>query len=110
MASVARVHLRTGGQKDRTGQFGGLCRGGDKPLFASYLEKHRVDNIIIFHFQLVRCLVFAQPVSVKEKADLVHLQALARAVRLHQLLQGGLLLDLEVNNVAILQLSHNKRS
>jgi hypothetical protein len=58
-----------------------------------------------------------QPDSVKQKGKrvlyrttkVVILEALVRAVRPHQVLQFGVLLDLEVNNVAVLQLSNNKR-
>jgi hypothetical protein len=74
----------------------------DLPLLPTYLEKHGINDIIIFHIQFVRCLLFTQPLSVKEKANLFHLQTLARAVCLHQLLQLRLALDLEVHNVAIL--------
>ena len=46
------------------------------------------------------------PTFKKQKADLIHLQALAVAVRLHELLQLGLPLDLEVDDVTVL---HNRK-
>jgi hypothetical protein len=47
-------------------------------------------------------VVFPQPCTIKQKAYLIHLQALALAISLHKPLKCRLPLDLEVDNIAIL--------
>jgi hypothetical protein len=68
----------------------------------NYLEKHGIDHVIIFHVKLVRCMVFPQPLAIKQETYLIHLKALTLAICFHEPLQRRLPLDLEMNDIAIL--------
>jgi len=64
---------------------------------------YSVDGIVIFHFELTRCLRVTQSPTISKEANLVQLQALPLTILLHELLEHGLPLDFEVNRAIILQ-------
>lgn len=64
--------------------------------------QYRINHIVIFHVQFLRGLVGLDTSTVKEEADRVGVLALTGAVGFHQLLQLGMLLNLENNLTAFL--------
>jgi len=61
-----------------------------------------VDRVAVLHIQLAGSLVLADRLAIEAEPHLLHLDAGAVTVRRHELAERRVLLDLEVNNAAIL--------
>jgi len=73
-------------------------------LTASSLFDHDIYRVSVLHLELLRGVVFLEPLSVEDESALGSLNSLSAAVSVHELLEVGGPLNLEVNLSAVLSL------
>ena len=71
-------------------------------ISASRLLLEDLDGVPVLHVQTLGRVALVDPRPVEREADGLLRQARPLAVCSHQLLQGGVLLDLELDDIAIL--------